>query len=462
MNSIFYLQDIISEARRSIKLALPLIATEIIYTLSSFIATLMVAHMNKEHLAANALVLNIYFTVVVFTIGILRAVSIMVSQSFGAKDNRSISVCFKQGLIVAFIFTPLMILIMWFAPIILVLTGQDLTVIDLAKPFFRSLIWLMLPINIAVVINQFLIGINKIRIVMLMSILIVPIQILFFYVFLFGKFWFPKLGLAGIGYGLTVSHCLVTSILFCYLYFSKGLKKYHLFHNWWLINKKFLFELIRVGLPLGFMFGAEVALFAVIAIMMGVLGTTALAAHQIAYQYFMLAVAFICALTQTTTIRVGNEVGRDDKNALKLAVMVNMGISFVFVALLSVIYIGFPNLVIGLDVDIHEPHLQALIKQASTFLLLVGVVILIESFRLTSFGALRGLKDTRFSMFVSVFGFWCIAFPCAHLLGFKFKFGGAGIWWGLIIGLFIIGIIFFIRFNYLIKRIDLESLVTKP
>ena len=453
VNSIFSLSNILSEFRYSIKLALPLIAAEVIYALNGFIATVMVAHLGKEQLAANALVWDIYIAVIVFFIGILFSVGIMIAQSFGAKDNHSIGICFKQGLIMALVFAPFMMLIMWLAPVVLVWTGQDPIVINFAKPFFQALIWSMLPLNLIIVIHQLLIGINKTRMVMLSSILAVPIQIFFFYVFLFGKCGLPKSGLAGIGYGLAASHVLEAAYLFCYIYFSSPLKIYHLFHKWWSVNRKILVELIRVGLPLGFMICTEVALFAAVAIMMGILGTTVLAAYQIAYQYLMVIIVIIFALQQNITVRVGNEVGRNNRSALKMTTMVNMGMGFGFMLPFAVIYLFFPHLAIGIDIDIHALHLQELVKKASTFLAMSGILILVDCFRLISVGALRGLKDTKVPVFISLFGFWCIAFPCAYLLAFKFKFDGVGIWWGLIIGLFVAGVILFMRFNRLIKSI---------
>lgn len=461
MNSIFSLPKILSEFKISIRLALPLIASEVIYALNNFIATIMIAHLGKEQLAANALVWEIYIAVIVFFIGILCSVSIMVAQSFGAKDNHSISVCFKQGLIMALIFTPLMMLSMWLAPIALVYMKQDPVVINYAKPFFQALIWSMLPLNIWAVIQRFLVAINKTGIVMLTSMLAVPIEIFFYYAFLFGKFGLPKAGIAGIGYGLAASYSLIAVYLSCYLYFSNELKIYHLFHKWWIVNRKILFELIRIGLPLGGMFCVEVALFAAVAVMMGILGTTVLAAYQISYQYLMIALVIVFALTENVSVRIGNEVGRNNRSVLKLVSMVNMGIAFGFMLLFSIFYIGFPYLAISLDTDIKAPHLQELVTTAATFLSMVGILILVDCIRLISVGALRGLKDTKFPMFISILGFWCVAFPCAYLLAFKFKFGGEGIWWGLLIGLFVAGVILFTRFNRLVKHIDLISLITK-
>lgn len=461
MNPIFSLSNIFSEFKYSIRLALPLIVSEIVYSSNAFIATIMIAHLGKEQLAANALVWEIYLVIMLFFIGILCSVGIMVAHSFGAKDDHSISICFKQGLIMACSFAPLMMLIMRFAPIILVWTNQDPIVINLAKPCFVSLSWAMLPLALLVTMHQFLTGINRARIVMFTSIMAVPIELFFFYAFLFGKFGLPKLGLAGIGYGLIVSYALVDVYLFCYLYFTGDLKIYRLFHRCWVINKKFLFELIRIGSPLGFTFCIEVALFAAVAMMMGILGTTVLAAYQIAYQYLMVGLVIIFALMENVAVRVGNEVGRNNKGGLQLAAIVNIGISFGFMLLLSIFYIGFPRLAVSLDIDIHAPHLQELVREAATFLSIVGVLILVDCVRLISAGALRGLKDTKTSMFISMFSFWGIAFPCAYLLAFKCKFGGVGIWWGVIIGIVISGIILFTRFNFLVNRLDLVKLVTK-
>ena len=235
MNSIFNLPNIISEFKHSWRLAMPLIASELVYALNGFIATAMVAHLGKEQLAANALAWAIYFSVIVFFLGVFCSVSIMVAQSFGAKDNPGISICFKQGLILATILSLPMMIIMWIVPTFLLWTGQDPIVISHAKPFFYALAWSMLPLNIALVIQQFLVGIGKTRLVMFMNIAIVPLQILFYYLFLFGKFGFPKLGLDGIGYGMAITFCIVAICFLSYLYFSQKLKKYNLFKKWWVI-----------------------------------------------------------------------------------------------------------------------------------------------------------------------------------------------------------------------------------
>ena len=101
----FCLQNLILEFKCSIRLALPLVASEIIYALNNFVAIIIVAHLGKEQLAANTLVWSIYLAVIVFVIGTMGSIGTMISQYFGAKNDRYIGICFNQGIIIAVAFS---------------------------------------------------------------------------------------------------------------------------------------------------------------------------------------------------------------------------------------------------------------------------------------------------------------------------------------------------------------------
>lgn len=453
--------NIISEFKYSIKLAIPLIMSDFIYALNSFIATAMIAHLGKEQLAANAIVWSVYLAIIVFFAGIFYSVSIMVSQSLGAKDDTSVSICFKQGLIMAVMFSLPMMFALWNIPIILVWMHQEPEVVYYASSFFHVLAWSVLPFNISVIIQQFLMGINKTRLVMLLNIISVPIEIFFYYSFLFGKFGFPKMGLSGIGYGLLISYCAVAICGIFYLLFSRRLIKYHLFDKWWVVESRFLIEMIRIGLPMGFMWCSELVFFAVAAFMMGMLGTVTLAAYQISYQYLTIALIIIIAISKNVSVRAGYEIGSSNRDNLKLTIAVNLGISFMFMSLFCIFYLIFPKAAINLDMNINAPYFKEVAYEAASFFPAISVLLLTDCIRLISCGALRSLKDTKAQMIISIFGFWGIAFLGSYLLAFKFGFGGLGAWWGIVIGLFITGMVLLARLIYLIRRIDLVTLVTK-
>ena len=385
----------------------------------------------------------------------------MVAQSYGANDDNGIHIAVTQGVILAFIFAIPMMIIMWFAPTILYWTGQNSVTIQLAIPYCHSLVLGMLPINILFVMEQFLIGISTTRLVFFLSMLKVPMEILFIYVLLFGKWGLPKLGLAGVGYGITLSVSIIAILISCYTFFSKRCRQYQIFSGFYKINSKYLYKLINIGLPLGGMYCIELALFATATFMMGHFGNDLLAAHQFAYQCLVFTLTIIFGILQVTTVRIGYEVGCNNRKALKLVAYVNLGIGFCFMLAMAFLYICFSNIIIALGIDIHALKNQMLVKYTEVFLSLAVALQLVEGVRLITIGALRGLNDTKTTMYTSILAFWLIAFPSAYLLAFVLHLGGIGIWLGLIIGLFVGAVISLARFKYLVENLDLNKLMAK-
>jgi multidrug resistance protein, MATE family len=448
---------VIEEIKKSLRLSLPLIASQLIYNVTGLVATIMVAQLGREALATNVLVWTIFVFLVLLFIGILNSISILVAQNFGAKNFAQLKIISGQGLILAAILSLPMMLLLFYAPYILQLTGQDQNIISLSIPFFHSLAWCVLPLNLLVAIEQILSGIGKTKLVVLISIFDVPLEIFLIYALIFGHFGFPKLGLAGIGWGFTIAMLVTDLVVGMYLYLSPKLKPYISLS--WSISKKYLYEFLRVGFPIGGMFCIEVALFAAISLMMGKFGSDTLAAHQIAYQCMIFVLSFIFGLNQGTTVRIGHEVGANNREAIKLVAYVNIGIGFCYMILISVLYFAFPLKVIGLFINVHDLNLLAMVNLAKTFLLIGAIMQLFDCWRLVSSAILRGLKDTKVPMFISLICFWLITFPLAYLLGFVFKLQGAGIWLSLAINVFLAAVILQIRFITLIKKVDLQKMM---
>lgn len=461
MTNCCFTSDIILEAKHSIRLSLPLIAVELIYTINNFIAIVMIAHLGKEQLAANVLVWSFYTAIVVFFKGVFCSTSVMIAQSFGIKDNCAIETCFKQSLIMAVIFSFPMMLIVHIASAAFPLAQQKPEVVLLAKTFFDSLVWTILPFNIIIVIQQFFIGIMKTSYAMVMSISMLPLQIFLYYCFLFGKLGMPEMGLAGIGYSHTVSYWIISIVSCGYLATSERLNKYYLFKKWWQIKYKFLIELLRIGFPLGAMWCSEVAFFAVIAIIMGKISVDDLAAFQIVSQYLTLAMVILFALSKNAAIRVSNELGHNNRIKLKTTVIINLILGFGMVSIFSFFYIFFPHIAIAVDTRYNFEHYILVAEKATKLFPAVGLFLLIDSLRSVINGGLRGLKDSNIQMLINSLGFWLISLPLSYMLAFKVGFGGIGIFWGINIGFLITGALLAVRLNTLIGKADLLAIITK-
>lgn len=448
------------EIKDTLSLSIPLIAAQMVYACSGFIGTAMVAHLGEDALAASILVSMTWMSLSVLFFGILNAVSVLVSHQYGAKNNQAISDIMGQAFILGGIVFIFMVLVLCSMPFFLRFTSQPPEVIRLALDYMHALLWTIPGLVLLVICEQFLAGVNRVKFVLRISLCIVPIEIPLIYVLIFGKFGLPACGVAGIGYGLAITYTATALFLMIYLSKAKYYQKYAVFNNIKRIEWKWLIELVRVGFPMGCMHVIEVSAFALTTFWIAQFGTTLLAAHQIVMQYLSFCITLIFAMSQAVTIRVGHAVGRMDTSGIQYAIYVGMGLSFVCIVLVAFAFYLFPLFFLRLDINIHDANNALLMQYASALLAIAGVLMLFDNFRIIGFGALRGLKDTKFPMYASFISFWIIGIAIAYLLGFLLDFAGKGIWWGQTIGIACGAALVFWRLHYLLQRIDLNKLMT--
>jgi len=468
-NFIFFndKKAILKELRLSFYFAIPFISIEFLSIVQGFISTIFVSKLSHAELAANALGSGVFIAILVFSLGVYSAISIMGSQSYGKKDDKAVGIIFRQGILLSILFAFVMMLIMYLSTKLFFITGQSPIVIHYAKPFFLSLMWCLIPFSLFCVCTQLLVAVGKAKIVTLFTLIQTVIIVFLTYSFMFGKFYMPALRLPAVGYSYIFGDLLSFAGIFIYIISNKEFKKYNLLHELFSIKKlfgfsgKFIFEMLRVGLPLSFIYCIEVALFAAIPFMMGRLGQSNLAAYQIGYQFLMLGLGVLFGLTQSTSVRVGVEVGKNRKEDVVRTTYINIFIGFSFSLLFFILYSCFSSFVIGIDLNTTIADNYEIISIAKKFLFVVGVMLIGDSLRLITLGALRGMKDTKFPVVASLVGFWCIGFSLAYIFAFIFNLGAVSIWWALIIGFLSAGLILTGRFLFLIKRIDFSTLVTR-
>jgi multidrug resistance protein, MATE family len=448
-----------SEIKNTLTLSIPLISSQLIYACSGFIGTAMVAHLGEDALAASVLVSMIWMSLSVLFFGILNSVSVLVSHQYGAKNNVAIREIMGQAFLLGLVVCFAMVLLLCSMPFFLRFTTQPPEVIRLALEYMHALLWTIPGLIILVICEQFLAGVNHAKLVLRISLLVVPIEIPLIYLLIFGKWGLPACGVAGIGYGFAVTYSTTAIALTLYLAKSKRFHSFAIFSELRRIKWHWLSELVRVGLPMGFMHVIEVSAFAVATFWMARFGTTMLAAHQIVFQYLGFAITIVFAMSQAVTIRVGHAVGRLDLTGIHYAIYVGMVLNFFCVLLVALALFLFPTFFLRLDINIHDVANALLIKYASMLLGISAILLLFDNFRIIGFGALRGLKDTQFPMFASFIAFWGIGLTSAYLFSFTFALGGAGIWFGLTIGIACGALILFMRLRYILKRVDLRQLM---
>lgn len=451
MATSFY-HPIKSEIKKNLSLSIPLILSQVIYASSGFLGTAMVAQLGEAALAASILVSMIWISLSVLFFGLLNSVSVLIAHEFGAKNYKEISKTIGQSYLLGFGISFLIIIIMLCVPWFFQFTKQPITVLKLCIEYTHSLIWTIPGLIFLIISEQFLAGIGKARIVMRISFMVVPIEIPLIYILIFGKLGLPAFGIAGVGYGFAVTYTITAICLFFYLYYSKSFQVYHIFSRILTVNMSKLKELVRIGLPMGLMHVIEVGTFMVATFWIAQFGTTILAAHQIVMQYLGFVITLVFAMSQAVTIRVGHSVGENNTSDIELQVYVGILLNFFFVLVIALVLYFFPAFFISLDVNIHDQKNIMLVQKASILFQIVSVLLIFDNMRIIFFGALRGLKDTKFSMYASFFNFVLVGLPAAYFFGFNLHFQGEGVWWGLTLGIVCSATMLFIRLKYLLIR----------
>jgi multidrug resistance protein, MATE family len=439
--------SITSEIRATLRLGIPLAAAQLAQSLTAFIDTVMMGLLGSQTIAAGGLGAVTFSILLLVTSAIVSAVSPLVGEAYGANKNKMVECIVRQGLWLAIIFGIPISLIVFYGKSLLLLFGQDANTVAITEEYLQAIAWGFLPAVAFAVLRNFVAGVSQTRPIMVIVICGTFLNIAANYVLMFGKLGLPALGLAGIGWGSTLSFWSMLIALIIYISGEITLQKYNVFRNFNQFNKQVLGEILHIGLPIGILTAVEAGLFTVTTFIMGTLGTITLAAHQIALQTAATTFTIALGISFATTVRVGQEVGRKNVKGARLAGYIGIIMGGLFMAIMGILFWLMPERIVSLYIDINNPENTAVVSQAKSLLKVAAFFQIADGIQVTAVGALRGLKDTRIPLLIGIFAYWCIGFSSGYLLGFKLGFGGVGLWWGLAIGLAVASVVLTWRFS---------------
>jgi MATE family multidrug resistance protein len=273
------------------------------------------------------------------------------------------------------------------------------------------------------------------------------------YVLAFGKWGFPALGLSGLAIASTLSHSIMFVSLLGYVLYHRDrrFRPYRLFERCYRLQPSILRQLLWLGFPIGIVTILENGLFTVMTLMVGAIGTHVLAAQQLALQTVVIVFMLPLGMSYAATARVGQWYGRGDWAGVRRAAMVSVGLTIAVMFLSGVVFVLFPEPIIGVYLDINDPANEEILKAGIAMLFVAGFGQVVDGVQRTANGVLQGLQDTRVPMILSFFAYWGVGMLSGYWLGFHTPLGGVGIWIGAYLGLAIAAIAYIWRFNRLLK-----------
>ncbi len=445
---------IAAEVKSFLKLAIPLSAAQLTESSTAFVDTVMMGWLGGETLAAGGLGAITFGYLLCITSAIVLAVSPLVAQAHGAADPQRIKKVVQQGLWLSlFIGIPIAFLL-GNSQAILLRLGQDANTVSVTQSYLQAIAWGFVPALGFSVLKDFVCALSDTRPVFLIVILGTLLNAAGNYIFMFGKLGLPALGLAGIGWSSTLSLWSMFAVLSLYILRHQSFAIYDIWRNF-RFNLGVFKEVLQLGLPIGGFMAVEAGIHTVMAFLAGLLGTTALAAHQIAFQTGgVLSYQISNGIAIATTIRVGQYIGQGNFRSARLVGFMGIAIAGVGISCFSLIPWLMPHQVVSLYLDANNPDNTNVVMLTVTLLGVMALFQVMDGIQVTAAGALRGLKDTHNSLLIGIFAHFCIGLPISYGLGMRLGMGVVGLWWGLVVGLAIAAVTLTWRFSTLSSQIN--------
>jgi MATE family, multidrug efflux pump len=436
----------LQEARATVTLATPLVLTVLAYMAMDATDKVMMGWLGPESLAAGQLAGQFYIFFEYFAIGVLDAVAPILSQHLGARRYRMVRRTFRQGVWVAVIVALPSVAMIWHAQAILVLLGQDPDLASAGQSYVRFMVLGFLPGLWFLVLSRFLAAHTRPRATLVVTVLGIGLNALADYALMFGHFGFPRLGLIGAGVATAAVTTFMFLALLTFVLIDRRLRRYRLLGRFWRADWSRLYEIFRLGLPIAVSHLAEICMFLAATLLMGLIGTAALAAHAIANQCAVIVYMVPYGIAQAATVRVGRAVGAGKPQAMARAgwTALALGLGYAFVPAAAFWFLG--GAIVDLFLDPARPENKTTIDLAVSFLAIAALLQVADGTQRLAFGALRGLNDTRGPMLIALAGYLALGLMPAAVFGVYMDFGGRAIWISLVVAQSVVGALLVRRF----------------
>lgn len=424
----------LEEGGALIRLTLPMTATALVNMGMSITDVVMMGRFGPNSVAAGAIVSDLYSIVYYLGAGALAAVGPEIAQAIGGARRHAVRQAAQQSLWMAAIFAGLAWALLWNTATVLGWAGIDGTVVRLSEGYARMMAVTAIPMMGVAVWRSVYAAVGEPRAFLIATIIALPANAALDYLFMFGAWGIPALGLTGAG----VASVIVAAGMFAGLSInaaiSGSIRGYRIMVRFRSPDPHRLGRLLRVGLPMGVSGFTEVGVFLLSTMLAGLFGAEALAAHAITLRMAGVVYALPLGLSQAATVRVGYAVGGRDGEKIARAVRAALALGLGGGSVLFLAILGGRQVIPWFFLPTGDPAAPGVASAAAALLAVLSVICLAQGLGVISAGALRGFKDTKVPMVISVFAFWGVGMSTIVLAAFAADRGVDGIWLGIAAG----------------------------
>jgi MATE family multidrug resistance protein len=435
------------ETRTILAISLPLMAAYVAEMGMVITDMIIVGRLGSNELAAVGLAGDWFYVLLLIGMGLISIVGVLAAQSLGAGNRDGVIDAGEQGMIAATIAAIPVMLSIWYLGPVLGFARQDPDVVRLITDYSRPLTLSVLPALWFVVLRNYITALAKSSSIMTITVVALAINLALNYTLVFGKFGFPALGVVGAGIGTTIVNWLMFLSLATHVLKSQHFRDYRISIIPKHINGETLKEIFALGLPVTATQLLNGATFTVAAVLVGMISAEILAAQQIVYTVIYLALSASAALGDAVKVRVAYGIGMRSVDAARQSAHISFVLAAIAITFASAILWIFPELIVGVFLDTADAANAGVLLIALSLSVYAGLFQLFDGILMVAANALRGLRDTRSPLWISMIGYWAVGIGVGTWLCFPMGYGATGLWWGLILGVILSNVLMFWRFS---------------
>ena len=431
------------------------------HTFVGLIDNIMVGQLGSAELAAVSLGNSFIFIAMSIGIGFSTAITPLAAEADSEKDFDKCKSSFKHGLFLCSVLSVLLFLLLLLAKPLMYIMDQPEEVVSLAIPYLDLVGLSLIPLIIFQAFKQFSDGLSLVKYPMYATIIANILNVFFNYVLIFGKLGFPEMGIVGAALGTLISRVAMLFFLWWLLKLREKSKLYVTNIKIFVLDSFMMKKVFNLGFPSAMQMFFEVAIFTAAIWLSGTLGKNPQAANQIALNLSSMTFMVATGLSVTAMIRVGNQKGLQNFKELRRIAYSIFLLGIIFATVFALMFLAlhkvFPRIYVNLNDPVNAIDNMEVVTIASTLLIAAAVFQISDSLQVITLGALRGLQDVKIPTIITFISYWAIGFPVSYFCGKEEVLGSLGIWLGLLAGLTSAAILLYIRFNYLTKKLILNT-----
>ncbi len=413
-----------------------------------FITTKMVVGKLGYHsLAAVGIAGDLTFEVLIILMALLSVVGVLAAQALGAGKKRELGDSVRQGFFVATGLGVPATIIIWNLDLVLIATGQDPRVIELARDYLHGISGAVMPVLWFSIFRNFVAVLSQTVSVLVISVIAVALNYIFTLWFVYGGLGLAPLGLFGAGLATTLVSWFMFLALSLHVYHKPMFRGFGVFKEKWRLHWHLCREILWLGWPVGGLAFLEAGLFAITSILSGVIGAKTLAAYGITAGWVGIPFVIAFGLAEATMIRVAHATGRNSMPDARRAGFLGMTLVIAITLSMVVVPIVYAENIIRVFISPDDPGFAEVAEMATLFLFIGALFMVFDGLQAAAARALRGMKDNLVPLWIAGFGYWILGIGGGSILAFYYEMGGAGLWWGLAAGLAVAASLLSLRFH---------------